>query len=195
MNIAILSSTRGTNLQSFIGARDKGELDGIEISCVISNKLECGAVGKAMGAGIPTYAIDGTGKSHADFDAEVMKLLEKHEVDLVVLGGYMRIVGQEMVQKYDRKMINIHPSLLPKYGGSMDLNVHAEVVKNKESETGMTIHFVDEQVDHGEIILQKKITVEPTDTPESLKAKVQELEKEWYPKTVVEFAKKLSHKR
>lgn len=186
--IAILASTRGTNLQSFIDTKNKGELENVEISCVISDKLDCGAVGKGMDAGIPTYAIDPSGKSRAEFDSEVMKLLEKHEVDLVVCGGYMRIIGEEMVQKYEQKIINIHPSLLPKYPG-MDLDVHAEVLKNNEKETGLTIHFVDEQVDHGEIILQKSVSVEPDDTPESLKAKVQELEKEWYPKTVEKFAK------
>lgn len=189
--IAILSSTRGTNLQSFIEAKNKGELKNVEISCVISDRLECGAVDKAMAAGIPTYAIDPAGKTRAEFDGEVMKLLEKHQVDLVVLGGYMRIIGPEMVRKYDHKIINIHPSLLPKYPG-MDLDVHAEVIRHKEKESGMTIHYVDEQVDHGEIILQKKVAVDQSDTPETLKAKVQELEKKWYPKVVEEWAEKNS---
>ncbi len=188
--IAILSSTRGTNLQSFIDAKKAGKLEDIEISCVISNKLDCGAVDKGMKAGIPTFAIDATGKNRVEFDIEVMKLLEKFNIDLVVLGGYMRLIGSEMIQKYDRKIINIHPSLLPKYPG-MDLDVHRAVINAKEKESGITIHFVDEEMDHGEIILQKSVSVKPTDSPAKLKAKVQTLEKKWYPKVVQNFAKNI----
>lgn len=185
--IAVLSSTRGTNLQSFIDAIKEGSLKNAEVACVISNKLKCGAVEKGLNAGIPTFSINPKEKSRDEFDAEVMKLLEKHQVDLVVLGGYMRIIGAEMVKKYKNRLINIHPSLLPKYPG-MDLDVHAEVIKAGEKESGMTIHFVDEGVDTGEIILQKSLAVATDETPESLKAKIQELEKEWYPKVVQMFA-------
>lgn len=185
--IAVLSSTNGTNFQSIIDAKKSGVLsENVEIACLITNR-ECGAVDKAKAAEIPFHIIDQKGRSREEFDREVMKILDKHDVNLIVLGGYMRIIGGEMVEKYKHQMINIHPSLLPKYPG-MDLDVHAEVIKAGEMESGMTIHFIDEGVDTGTTILQKKVELSPDETPESLKKKVQKVEKEWYPKVVQYFA-------
>lgn len=183
-HLAIFSSTGGTNLQSFIDARHRGELEGIELSCLVTNKADCGAAEKAQKAGIPVYFIDPKGKIRQEFDREAMAILERHHIDLIVLGGYMRIVGPEMVQKYKKRILNVHPSLLPKFAGGMDQSVHQAVLDAGEAETGMTIHYVDEGVDTGEILLQKKVAVDPGDTAESLKKKVQELEREWYPKVV-----------
>lgn len=185
--IAVFSSTRGTNFQSLIDAKAAGRLDGVEICCLVTDKMNCGAVDKAMEADIPVYAIDATGKTRKVFDEEVMSILAEYGVDLIVLGGYMRLIGKPMVDRYARRIINIHPSLLPKYRG-MDLDVHEAVIDAGEKESGMTIHFVDEKMDHGEIILQKKVTMDANETPKSLKAKVQVLEKEWYPKVVEGFA-------
>ncbi len=188
-NVAVLASTNGTNFQSLIDAKKSGVIhDNINLCCLVTNKSECGAVEKANIAGIQVYAIDPTGKSREEFDREVMEALEPCSPDLVVLGGYMRIVGEEMVKKYENRMINVHPSLLPKYGGGMNLDVHKAVIEAGETETGMTIHMIDEGVDTGAIILQKSCKVEPEDTPEILKNRVQTLEKEWYPKVVQMFA-------
>lgn len=185
--IAILSSTRGTNFQSIIDAQKNGDLENVEICCLISNKLECGAVDKALASGIPAFSVDAKGKTREEFDQEVSKILDRFEVDLIVLGGYMRILSAEFVQKYPHRIINIHPSLLPKYPG-MDLNVHQAVLDAGETETGMTIHYVDEEVDHGEIILQKTVKINSGDHAEDLKAKVQELEKKWYPEVIKKLA-------
>lgn len=186
--VAVLASTNGTNFQSLIDAKKSGVLkDNVEIVCLITNR-ECGAIGKAKTAEIPFHTIDQKGKTREEFDGEVMKILNEYSVDLIVLGGYMRIIGEEMVRKYKHRMINVHPSLLPKYGGGMNLNVHRAVLDAGEKETGMTIHMLDEGVDTGPIVLQKSCSVDPEDTPESLKDKVQALEKEWYPKVVQWFA-------
>ena len=162
--------------------------DNVELSCLIVNKLECGAVDKAESAGIATYFIDPKGKTREEFDAEVMKILESHQIDLIVLGGYMRIIGTPMVKKYENRIINIHPSLLPKYAGGMNLDVHQAVIDAGEKETGMTIHLINENVDEGPIVLQKSCEVLPDDTTENLRDRVQGLEKEWYPKVVQMFA-------
>jgi len=187
--VAVLASTRGTNFQSLIDAKKSGILkDNVELSCLISNKLECGAVDKAEAAGIPAYFIDPKGRTREEFDAEIMKILDSHNVDLIVLGGYMRIISESMVKQYENRIINIHPSLLPKYGGGMNLDVHQAVLDAGDKETGMTIHIVSEEVDEGPIVLQKSCVVKSDDTKETLRDRVQELEKEWYPKVVQMFA-------
>ncbi len=186
--VAVLASTNGTNFQSLLDAQKSGILkDNVELCCLITNK-ECGAVEKAKAAGIPHHMVDQAGKSRKEFDKKVMKILDEYQPDLLVLGGYMRIIGPEMVNKYKNRIINIHPSLLPKHGGGMDVSVHQAVIDAGEKETGMTIHLLDEGVDTGPIVLQKACPVEPSNTPETLKDKVQALEKEWYPKVVQMFA-------
>jgi len=185
--IAVLSSTNGTNFQSILDAKARGELADVEICCLITNKADCGAAQKARDAKIKVYFFDSRQTTREVFDKAVMDTLDYFEVDLVVLGGYMRIIGKEMVQRYKNKIINIHPSLLPKHPG-MDLSVHQAVLDDGDEETGMTIHFVDEGMDTGEIILQKSAPVEAGDTVGSLKEKVQALEKEWYPKVIQMFA-------
>jgi formyltetrahydrofolate-dependent phosphoribosylglycinamide formyltransferase len=116
--------------------------------------------------------------------------MEEKKVDLVCLIGYMRILTPVFVRKFPRRIINVHPALMPKFGGAgyYGSNVHEAVLKAGETETGCTFHFVDEGVDSGEIILQKKVEVIPSDTAETLKAKVQGLEKSWYPEVIRWFA-------
>jgi len=186
--IAVLASTNGTNFQSLIDAKNDGEMKGVEISCLITNKPDCGAAEKAKKAGIPVHAVETKGKSRVEFDREVMKILDQYGVQLVVLGGYMRIISGEMVRRYKNHIINVHPSLLPLHAGGMDMNVHQEVLDAGEKETGMSIHIVDMGVDTGKILLQKRVRVEQNDTAETLKKKVQNLEKKWYPKVVEMFA-------
>ena len=186
--VAVLASTNGTNFQSFLDAQKSGILkDNVEIVCLVTNK-ECGAIEKAKSAEIPHYIVDQTDKTREEFDKEAMKILDQYQPDLLVLGGYMRIISNEMVDKYRNRIINIHPSLLPKYGGGMDVSVHQAVIDAGEKETGMTIHLIDEGVDTGPIVLQKSCPVDSSDTPETLKDKVQALEKERYPKVVQMFA-------
>lgn len=186
--IAVLASTRGTDLQSIIDEIKAGQLKA-ELACVVSNVKNCYALERAHAHGIKTHFIDPKEKSRVEFDRELVKILESEKINLVVLVGYMRILTPYFVGKFHRRIINVHPALIPKYCGKefFGNNVHEAVLKSGDKETGMTIHFVEEGVDTGPIILQKTCPVLPDDTPETLKERVQTLEKEWYPKVIQMF--------
>ena len=191
MKICVFASANGTDLGAILEEMKNGKMDGISLEFVLVNK-ECGAAEKARNAGIPLIYVDprdseGNKKDREVYDREIQAHCAEFGVELVVLVGWMRILSPWFVRQYPKRIVNVHPSLLPKYPG-MDLDVHAEVIKNGEKETGMTIHYVDEGVDSGEIILQKSVEVAENDTPESLKRKVQELEKRWYPEVIRSIA-------
>jgi phosphoribosylglycinamide formyltransferase-1 len=139
---------------------------------------------------VPAVFISHKDKSRETFDAEMTAILKSHNVELVLLIGFMRILSTEFCQEWRDKLLNVHPSLLPKYAGGMDTNVHEEVLKNGETETGCTIHFVTDDVDGGPILVQKKCNVDSDDTIETLKTKVQELEGQAF----IEAIKMISHK-
>jgi phosphoribosylglycinamide formyltransferase 1 len=189
--IAVLASTNGTDLQAIIDEMKAGQMPGIELACVISNKESAYALERAKEQGYEAIYIDPANKTRKEFDIEMAKTLEKHEVDLVVLIGYMRILSEEFVKRFQNKIINVHPALIPKFCGPnfFGASVHEEVLKAGETETGMTIHYVDEGCDTGEIILQKTCPVTADDTPDTLKDKVQTLEKKWYPEVIRQLAK------
>lgn len=186
--IAVLSSTSGTNLKSIIDAIDAGTLTGVEIACLITNDIEAGCIAKAEKANIPSYCIFKENRTREEYDKEIDKVLNYFDhIDLIVMGGWMRLVSPWFVEKYKDKILNVHPSLLPKHPG-MDMDVHQTVIDSGDKESGMTIHFVDEGIDTGPIIVQKKVEVKPYDTAKKLKKKVQPLEIEWYPKVIQWFA-------
>lgn len=187
-HLAFLASTNGTDFQAILDEQKAGKMPGIQIACLVTNVQDCGAVTKAKSAGIPVHFIDPHNKHRDEYDGEVMAALEPYKIDLIVLVGYMRIIGKTMVQRYQNRILNVHPSLLPKFAGGMNLNVHQAVLDAGEKETGMTIHLVTEQLDAGPIVCQKKVAVEPGDTAETLKMKVQILEKKWYPEVIREFS-------
>lgn len=170
-NLAILGSTKGTDMQAIIDA-------GIPISIVISNKKNAFILRRARKHNIPAVFLSSKDKTREEYDQTVMKVLESYDIDLIMLIGYMRILSAGFCRKYKNKILNIHPSLLPKYAGGMDIDVHAEVIKNNEKESGCTLHYVTEGVDEGPIVGQKKVEVLESDTPESLKNKVQKVEGE-----------------
>lgn len=178
--VAVLASTNGTDLQAIIDELKSGQMPGIELVGVFSNK-QCYAIERAAAQGYHTHI--------CPTEPELIAALEKYQPDLIVLVGYMRVLTKTFLQKFP-KVINVHPSLIPKYSGKnfYGQSVHEAVLQNKESETGMTIHYVDQGVDTGQIILQKTCPVHPDDTPETLKARVQELEKKWYPEVIRNLA-------
>ncbi len=193
--IGVLASTKGTDLEAIIEQIKNGKMPGVELEIVISNKKNAFALERARSQGFKTMFIDpknadGTPKTRDQYDSELARALKDHKVDLVVLIGYMRILTPNFVKEFPRKVINVHPALMPKFSGPgyFGSNVHEEVLKSGEKETGCTIHFVDEGVDTGEIIVQKKIAIDPADTAEKLKEKVQFLEKLWYPEVIRWFA-------
>jgi len=177
INLAIFASTKGTDLQAIIDALKSNRLLGVDLKFVLSNKKDCYALERSRQAGFKTIFINPKNKSREEFDDECLKVCREHQIDLIVLIGYMRIVTKVLVEPYKNRIMNIHPSLLPKYPG-MDLDVHREVLKNQEKETGCTLHWVTENLDAGPIIIQEKVLIVQGETPESLKEKVQAKEKE-----------------
>lgn len=184
MKIAVLASTRGTDLQAIFDEMDAGQLADVEIVKVLSNVEAAGALDKARAHGVEAIFVDPEGQSRTEYDETLIQAIG--EVDLICLIGYMRILSPVFVNKYAGKIINVHPTLLPKYGGKgwYGIKVHEAVLANGDTETGMTVHYVDESVDGGAIVLQEKCAVKPDDTVETLKARVQELEKKGYPEAI-----------
>ena len=170
LRIAVLASGSGTNLQSIIDAIENGILQS-EIVSIISNKADAFALERGKASGIPAYYID---PKEEDYDIKLLNRLQEDKVDLVVLAGYLKIIHSELIKAYRGQIINIHPSLLPKFGGKgyYGIKVHQAVLRSGETYSGATVHFVDEGVDTGEIILQKRVPVYSTDTPEVLQRRV-----------------------
>jgi formyltetrahydrofolate-dependent phosphoribosylglycinamide formyltransferase len=175
LKLGILGSTNGTDLQAILNAVSSGELDA-KVSVVLSNRKNAYILERAENHNVPSIYIFHKGKTREEFDAEMTTILKEHQVDLVLLIGFMRILSAEFCQEWRDKLLNVHPSLLPKYAGGMDTNVHEEVLKNGEIETGCTIHFVTDEVDGGPILVQKKCNVDSDETVDTLKTKVQQLE-------------------
>ena len=175
LKLGILGSTNGTDLQAILNAVSSGELDA-KVSVVLSNRKNAYILERAENHNVPSIYIFHKGKTREEFDAEMTTILKEHQVDLVLLIGFMRILSAEFCREWRDRLLNVHPSLLPKYAGGMDTNVHEEVLKNGETETGCTIHFVTDEVDGGPILVQKKCNVDSDETVDTLKTKVQQLE-------------------
>ena len=188
INIAVLGSTKGSDMQAVIDALKAGALPNIDLKIVIANKKDAYILERAKSQGYPALFLDPKGKTREEYDAEILKVLLENNIEEILLIGYMKIITPVLVRAYKDKIANIHPSLLPKYAGGMDLNVHEEVLKNHETETGCTLHYIDEGVDSGKIIKQKKVLIAKNETPDSLKAKVQKVEQE----VIVEYLKEIS---
>ena len=188
--IGVLASTKGTDLQAIIDELKDGKMPGIELAVVLSNKKNAYALERARLQEYKAIFVDPKNKTREEYDLELAKLLKEHQVDLVVLIGYMRILTPTFVKQFPRRIINVHPALMPKFGGPgfFGSNVHEAVLAAGEKETGCTIHFVEDEVDAGEILVQEKVEVTPDDTPASLKEKVQTLEKKCYPEVIRKFA-------
>ena len=170
--VAVLVSGGGTNLQALIDKVADGQLDDVEIVRVISSREDAFALTRAEKAGITTVV--------AREQQEVLKELKASGAEIVVLAGYMRVLSPEIIAEYRDRIINIHPSLIPKYCGKgfYGMRVHKAVIEAGEKESGATVHYVDEGVDTGAIILQEKVPVLDGDTPETLAARVLETEHE-----------------
>ena len=175
IKLGVLGSTNGTDLQTILDSIASGELNG-EVSVVLSNRKNAYILERAKNHNVPAFFLSHKEKSREEFDAEMTAILKEHAVDLVLLIGFMRILSAKFCQEWQDRLLNVHPSLLPKYAGGMDTNVHDDVLKNGDSETGCTIHFVTDEVDGGPILIQKKCNIEPNETVDTLKTKVQQLE-------------------
>ena len=186
-NVAVLASTNATDLDAIVASMNAGEIP-IEIGVLISNKENAGCIERAKRHGIEVLYINN--KDFADreaFDRKVAEELEKRNIDLILLIGYMRYLSNWFVEKYRNRIMNVHPSLLPAFAGGMDTNVHQAVLDAGVEVTGATIHFVDEGADTGPIIAQKEVAIEKGETVDSLKAKVQAAEQELFPQVIKLF--------
>ena len=175
IKLGVIGSTNGTDLQAVLDAISYGELIA-KVSVVISNNEKAHILDRAKNHDIPAVFIPHRGKTREEFDNEMTAVLKNNQIDLILLIGFMRILSSEFCREWQDRLLNVHPSLLPKYGGGMDTSVHEEVLKNGDAVTGCTIHFVTEDVDGGPILIQKKCDVVQSDTVGSLKTKVQALE-------------------
>ncbi|MEK6843450.1 MAG: phosphoribosylglycinamide formyltransferase, partial [Candidatus Micrarchaeota archaeon] len=187
--IAVLASGRGSNLQSIIDHIESKKLDA-RVGCVISDNFDSQALKRAEKHGIDFKAIDpGKYASKEEYEKEILKILNEKQTDLVVLAGYMRIVGKTLLDAFSGKIINIHPTLLPKFKGCAGMQCHEEVLKAGEKESGATAHIVTADVDGGPILGQRKVPVFESDTPQKLADRVLKEEHLLLPEVIALFVK------
>jgi phosphoribosylglycinamide formyltransferase 1 len=183
INIAVLASGSGTNLQALIDAPDLGG----EIELVLSDRSDATALERARAAGIPTTVLSwGDYGSRSEFSDAVRKQIEQADAEIVVLAGFMRVLGGEVVGAFRNQIVNIHPSLLPAFPGAHAVD---QALEHGVKMTGVTVHFVDEEVDHGPIIAQRAVPVLPEDDRDTLHARIQVEEHDLYPKVVAALAR------
>lgn len=186
-NIVVLISGQGRNLQALIAAQQAGRING-RIAAVVSNKVDAGGLAYAREAGILTEVVP-----HADytersvFDAALAAAIERHHPDIVVMAGFMRVVGDDFTRRFRGRMLNIHPSLLPKYPG---LKTHQRALDAGDAEHGATVHFVTEELDGGAPVIQGRLRVDPQDTVQTLAERVmRDIELKIYPQVVAWMAR------
>jgi phosphoribosylglycinamide formyltransferase 1 len=167
--LGILLSGRGSNFLAIAEAIAQGRLEQIEIAVVISNRGNAPGIAAARDAGFATQVIEARGRQRAEHDAEIVASLQAHQVDLVCLAGYMRLLSAEFVGAFPQRILNIHPSLLPAFPG---LDAQSQALAYGVNVTGCTVHFVDEELDHGVIVLQKTVPVLPEDDEPALAARI-----------------------
>lgn len=175
--IAVLVSGGGTNLQALIDAQNSGIISSGEIKLVISNKAGAYALTRAENANIKTYTVLKKELGSQDaFENEIIRILDENEIDVIVLAGFMSILSEKFTSHYEKKILNVHPSLIPSFCGEgfYGLHVHEAALAKGVKVTGATVHFVNEIPDGGEIIMQKAVEIEEGDTPEILQKRVME---------------------
>lgn len=184
--IAVFASGRGSNYEAIQQQIDKGKIKAQTV-CVISEHASPPVFEKAKSRNIPTHFINRKQFKNGDeYVAELIQILAGYDTDYILLAGYLKLIPAPLVKAYENRMINIHPALLPNFGGKgfYGMNVHRAVVESGVSVTGITIHFVNEKYDQGNVILQKEVSVHADDTPEEVAAKVLQLEHRYFPEVV-----------
>ncbi len=189
MNIAVFASHGGSDLQAIIDGCKSNKI-GANVSVVISNNGSSMALLRSNKEGIPSYHLSAKIFGSKELLAEeILKVLSKYHIDMIFLAGYMRMLHISILKKYENRVFNIHPALLPKYGGKgmYGMNVHTAVIEAKETETGVTIHRVSPEYDSGEIVAQTTVPVFKNDTPELLAARVLEKEHEFLVEVIADI--------
>jgi len=191
LNLGAFTSHRGSNLQAIIDSCKDGRLNA-SMNVVISNNSGSQALQRAKNEGIPAYHLSNRlYPLNADLDRAIIAVLHKHNVELIVLAGYMKELGRDLLEEYKGSIINIHPSLLPRHGGKgmYGIKVHEAVLQSGDKKTGATVHLVKGEYDSGRILSQREIAVRDTDTVESLAARVLEIEHELYVATLAQISR------
>jgi phosphoribosylglycinamide formyltransferase-1 len=191
--IGVMASGGGSNFKAIIDRIGEGDLEA-QCKFLITNNGGCGAVSHAQSYGIPVYHI--SGKTHPDvaaYEAALIEVVDRYDIDLLVLAGYMKALPVSMIKRLPNRILNIHPSLLPKYGGKgfWGIHVHEAVIATHDTESGPTVHLVSEEIDKGRILAQTKVPVLEGDTPETLAARVLVQEHELYWRTIRDYAKQI----
>ncbi|MDO9537037.1 MAG: phosphoribosylglycinamide formyltransferase [Thermoplasmata archaeon] len=189
LRIAVLASGSGTDLQAILDACETGQIDG-QVVIVISNKEDAHALKRAREYEAKAVFIDHRGMSREAHEWRITEELDAMNIDLIVLAGYLRMFTNYIIDEYKNKIINIHPALLPKYGGKgmHGMNVHQAVLDSGDSESGCSVHFVTEGVDEGPVIARMHVPVKPDDTPKTLQERVLKAEHLLLPMVVQWFA-------
>ncbi len=183
-SILVMISGNGSNLQAFIDNQQSGELPG-KITAVLSNKAQAFGLNRAKQANIDTIVLEHNQfDSREAFDQAMMEKIDSYQPDLIILAGFMRILSSAFVKKYNGKLLNIHPSLLPKYRG---LNTHKRVLENQDEYHGTSVHFVTEELDGGPVIAQAKLLVSTDMNEDDLTQRIQTLEHKLYPEVAKWF--------
>ena len=194
LRIAVFGSGRGSNFQAILSAMHEGRIPHAVVRVVISNNSKAGILDIARAHGIPAeHLSEKQCGSEEELVSRMLASLRSHDVNFIVLAGYMKRVPRRLIEQFRNRIINIHPALLPRFGGQgmYGMRVHEAVISSGEQVSGATVHVVDEEYDHGAVVLQKSVAVDPHDTAETLAAKVLEVEHEIYPEAVRMFAQKL----
>ena len=191
MRVAVLASGGGSNLQALIDHLNVGQSDAARVVLVVSDRADAGALERAKRAGIEARVVTVTGRSPDDVARVTLAIFDEHRIELVVLAGYLKLVPGEVVRRFAERILNVHPALLPMFGGPgmYGMRVHRAVLESGVYVSGPTVHIVDEAYDQGRILAQWPVPVLPGDTPESLAARVLEAEHVLLPVVVEEFAR------
>ncbi|HUF04333.1 MAG TPA: phosphoribosylglycinamide formyltransferase [Aridibacter sp.] len=184
MRIGVLISGRGSNMAAITKAVQAGAIPDSEVAVVISDKSAAPGLEKAAELGVETAVITRKGRPREEHDAEIVSVLKAKEVDLVCLAGYMRLLSPSFVRQFPNRILNIHPSLLPSFKG---LDAQKQAVDYGVKVSGCTVHFVDEELDHGAIVVQKTVPVLDGDSPEELSERILEIEHETYVEAVIKI--------
>lgn len=184
MNIALFASGRGTNVQAILD-QTKPDHVPVQAQCLVCNDPEAPVIGLAEEYGLPILVLDSKGISRTDWEREVLAYLSQYEIDYIVLAGFMRLLSPSFIDHFKDRILNIHPSLLPKYPGTKSIE---EAYDNQEKETGVTIFFVDDGVDTGQIIDQRRIKLDPAWSLADLEDQIHRVEHEMYTQVLTQLA-------
>lgn len=188
MNIALFASGTGSNVQAIIDAAAAGQISG-KLACLFCDKAGAPVIDKAQAAGLPVLVLSPKDcNTRQAWEAGIIAFLKEHQVDLIVLAGFMRIIGKPLLQAYPNRIMNIHPSLLPQFPGAQAIE---DAYQAGAEETGVTVHWVDEGIDTGEVINQRVLTVNPEWTLSELEEAIHRIEHQLYPQTVEQVIKEM----